>query len=392
MLLKLIRISQRFMLVFVMLSVLAVLAKAQDDGFNSKARSVIMIEHESQAILYQKNADALLPPASMSKLMTIAIIFKALKAGEIKLTDKFVMSEHAWRTGGAPSRTSPMFVPINKSSTLAELIQGIIVQSGNDAAIAVAEGLAGSEQAFAKMMETEARRIGLTRSTFGNPTGLNHPNQLMTAREIAKLSSYLIDEYPEYYKMFAQKRFNYRRHKFINRNRLLFAKIGVDGLKTGYTKASGYSVALSAVQDGRRLIVVLCGFETSKERWTEARRILTWGFDDFRTFKLFGEDNVVGQARVWGGSQIFVPLVGNGPIEVVLPRHPVNQRLRAEVVYNTPLKPPIHKGDQVAFLHVRSSSGATNNVPLYAAEEVKSGGTMRRGLDSLFHLAFGWLP
>ena len=392
MLLKLIRISQRFMLVFVMLSVLAVLAKAQDDGFNSKARSVIMIEHESQAILYQKNADALLPPASMSKLMTIAVIFKALKAGEIKLTDRFVMSEHAWRTGGAPSRTSSMFVPINKSSTLAELIQGIIVQSGNDAAIAVAEGLAGSEQAFAKMMETEARRIGLTRSTFGNPTGLNHPNQLMTAREIAKLSSYLIDEYPEYYKMFAQKRFNYRRHKFINRNRLLFAKIGVDGLKTGYTKASGYSVALSAVQDGRRLIVVLCGFETSKERWAEARRILTWGFDDFRTFKLFGEDNVVGQARVWGGSQIFVPLVGNGPIEVVLPRHPVNQRLRAEVVYNTPLKPPIHKGDQVAFLHVRSSSGATNNVPLYAAEEVKSGGTMRRGLDSLFHLAFGWLP
>ena len=196
--------------------------------------------------------------------MTLAVIYKALKQNQLKMTDEFVMSEHAWRTGGAPSRTSAMFVPINTRASLEQLLQGIVVQSGNDAAIALAEGLAGSEEAFAKVMTAEARRIGLEKSTFANPTGLNHPDQLMSARELAKLSEFIIAEYPEYYKMFAQKRFNYRRHKFINRNRLLFSDIGVDGLKTGYTKAAGYSVVISAVQNGRRLIAVLSGLKTSK--------------------------------------------------------------------------------------------------------------------------------
>ncbi len=365
---------------------------AQSGGFRTKARQAILVVHGSGATLYQKNADELLPPASMSKLMTLVVVFKAVKSGQLQLTDEFVMSEYAWRTGGAPSRTSAMFVPLNKRATLHELLQGIIVQSGNDAAIAIAEGLAGSEEAFAKVMTREARLIGLSKSTFANPTGLNHPDQLMSARELAILSSHIIKEYPEFYKMFAQRRFNYRRHKFINRNRLLFADLGVDGLKTGYVKAAGYGVTISAVQNGRRLIAVLGGLPTAKERWAEARRILEWGFKGFNDFKLFDGDEVVGQARVWGGSQLFVPLVGQRDISVVLPRYPVNQKLRAEVVYDTPLKPPIAKGDRVAILHVTSTAGTTNEVALYAAEDVARAGPMRRGLDSLFHLAFGWLP
>ena len=365
---------------------------AQQSQFKTKAKVAILIEAGSGATLYQKEADKLIAPASMSKLVTLAVVFKALKAGQLQMTDEFVMSEHAWRTGGAPSRTSAMFVPINKRATLSELLQGIIVQSGNDAAIAIAEGLAGSEAAFAKVMTNEARRIGLDKATFANPTGLNHPDQLMTARELAKLSAYLIREFPDYYKMFAQKRFNYRKHRFVNRNRLLFSDLGVDGLKTGYVKASGYGVVLSAVQGGRRLITVLGGLSTANERWKEARRILEWGFNGFRDFKIFDGDQVVGQARVWGGTQIFVPLVGKDPINVILPRYPVSQKLRAEVVYTTPLKPPIAKGDKVATLRVTSTTGTMNEVPLYAAEDVGRAGTMRRGLDSLFHLAFGWLP
>ncbi len=367
-------------------------AAADKEGFSTAAKHAILIDFNSGAILYEKDADTLMPPASMSKLMTLAVVFKAIKSGQLKMSDEFVMSEHAWRTGGAPSRTSAMFVPINTRATLEELLQGIIVLSGNDAAIALAEGLAGSEEAFAKVMVQEARRIGLTKSTFGNPTGLDHPDQLMTARELAHLSSYLIREYPELYKMFAQKRFDYRRHKFINRNRLIFGKMGVDGLKTGYVKAAGYGVALSAIREGRRLIAVVAGLETANQRWSEARRMLEWGFTGFRDFRIFEGDQVVGQARVWGGTQIYVPLVGQEPISIVLPRYPVNQKLRAEVVYATPLKPPIAKGAQVAELQVKSTSGTTNRLPLYAAEEVKRGGTMRRGLDSIFHLAFGWLP
>ncbi|MEM8970646.1 MAG: D-alanyl-D-alanine carboxypeptidase family protein [Pseudomonadota bacterium] len=367
-------------------------ATAQKSGFKSKAKRAILIEYASGSTLYEKNADDLIPPASMSKLVTLAVVFRALKERKVSMQDEFVMSEHAWRTGGAPSRTSAMFVPINKRATLSELLQGIVVQSGNDASIAIAEGLAGSEEAFAKIMTKEARRIGLEKSTFGNPTGLPNPKQLMSVRELGILAEHLIRTYPELYKMFAQRRFNYRRHKFINRNRLLFSDLGVDGLKTGYTKEAGHGVVISATQNGRRLIAVIAGMTSSNNRWSEARRILEWGFKDFSDYKLFGGDQVVGQARVWGGSQIFVPLVGQSDIAVTLPRYPVNQKLRAEVVYDTPLKPPITKGDKVAFLKVTSTSGTTNKVPLYAAQDVERAGTMRRGLDSLFHLAFGWLP
>ncbi|MGI9520401.1 MAG: D-alanyl-D-alanine carboxypeptidase family protein [Hyphomicrobiaceae bacterium] len=370
----------------------AMSASAQSAAFKTAAKRAILLDYESNAILFEKNADELMPPASMSKLVTIAVVYRALKTGELSMEDEFVVSEHAWRTGGAPSRTTAMFVPINTRATLNELLQGIIVQSGNDAAIAIAEGLAGSEAAFAEVMTKEARRIGLHKSTFANPTGLNHPDQQMTARELAKLAVYLIQEYPEYYPMFAQKRFNYRRHRFINRNRLLFSDLGVDGLKTGYVKAAGYGVTLSAQKDGRRLIAVIGGTKSSKERWSEARRLLEWGFSGFVSHGIFDGEEIVGQARVWGGTEIYVPLVGQKPISILLPRFPSDQKLRAEVIYNTPLKPPVAKGDQVAVLRVTSSTGTINQVQLYAAQDVAVGGTMRRGLDSLFHLAFGWLP
>lgn len=378
----------------VVLVLSATITKAQDQkgGFTTSATQAILIDGQSGSILFARDADKPLPPASMSKLMTLAIIFKHLKSGKLNLADQFVVSENAWRTGGAPSRTSSMFVPINKTATLEQMIRGLVIQSGNDAAIAVAEGIAGTETEFAKRMEEEAARIGMTNSTFGNASGLPHPRQKMSARDLAILARHLIYTYPGYYTYFAEREFRYRRFRFINRNRLLFMKLGVDGLKTGYTKEAGYGIVFSAVREGRRLIGVLGGLKSKNERWAEAKRFIEWGYENFAMFRVFAEGEVVGQARVWGGSRLFVPLVGKGEVQVYLPRYPVNQRLRGEVIYTGPLKPPIQRGDQVAMLRVTSSTGAQGQVPLFAAEPVERGGLVRRGLDSLFHLAFGWIP
>ena len=367
-------------------------AYAQNSEFVTKAKQAVLMDAATGAILYQLRADELAAPASMSKLMTLAVLFKAMKAGHLKPDDEFVMSENAWRKGGAPSGTSAMMVPVTTKAKLSAPTQGIIIQSGNDAAIAVAEGMAGSEEAFAKIMEIEARKLGLEKSTFRNSTGLYHPEHMMTARELAMLARHLISEYPEQYKIFAQKEFPYRKHKFINRNPLLFLGINADGLKTGYIKESGYGMVGSAEQDGRRLIVMVGGLTTADDRKDEARKLLEWGFKSFTEFKLFDAGETVGQARVWGGQQMYVSLTGQGDLAVILPRFPANQRLRAEIVYNGPLKPPLRKGDQVAKLRVTSSTNAVNEVPLYASEDVGQGGIFRRGLDSLMHLALRWVP
>jgi len=361
------------------------------DNYATRARAAILMDADTGAIFYQHNADELIPPASVSKLMTAAVVFRALKEGRLKLTDEMTMSEHAWRTGGAPSRTSSMFVPIHTTATVEELLQGLIIQSGNDAAICLAEGLGGTEDQFAKRMTVEARRIGLTKSTFANPSGLSDPGQMMTAREIAMLSRYIIKEYPELYKIFGQKEFNYRKFKFRNRNPLIFMDIGADGLKTGHLKESGFNLVGSAVKDNKRLIAVVMGLPSENDRGAEAKKLLDWGFNSFAPFKLFNAGETVGSARVWGGESFYVPLTGDGPVKVILPRVPENPRLRAEIIYDGPLKPPIKKGDHVATLRVTSQTNAVNEVPLYAAEDVAPGGLVRRGLDALAHLALSWV-
>jgi serine-type D-Ala-D-Ala carboxypeptidase (penicillin-binding protein 5/6) len=368
------------------------LSAAQNSEFTIKAKHAIVMDAGSGAVLFQYNADELFTPASMSKLMTAAVVFRALKERKRSLDDELPMSEYAWRTGGAPSRSSAMMVPLNTRTRVSELLRGMIVESGNDAAIALAEGFAGSEIAFSQMMETEARRIGLTKSTFRNATGFFHPEHVMTARELAHLARFLITEYPDRYPMFSEKNFNYRTHKFINRNPLLFMGIGADGLKTGHISHSGYGLVGSAVQEGRRLIVVLAGLASEAERREEGRKMLEWGFHTFGEFKLYEAGETVGKARVWGGDKSSVPLIGNGPVMVVLPRFPANQKLRAEIIYQGPLKSPIKTGDQVAVLRVTSSSDASADVPLFAAEDVVPAGKMKRGLDTIYHFATRWLP
>ena len=360
--------------------------------FSSKAKYAILIDAETGSVLYAKKPDELMAPASMSKLMTVALLFKALKAGRVRLDDKFHVSEHAWRTGGGPSGTAAIFAPLNKDVLVSDLLQGIVVQSGNDACIVTAEGLAGSEEAFVDMMTKEARRIGLKKSTFGNSTGLPHPKQLMTVRELARLSLYLIRQYPEYYHYFSQKTFKYRRYRFHNRNPLVF-KYGADGLKTGATKASGYGLAVSAVKKGRRLVAVLNGFKTKKARRRGAEKLLNWGFDGFKKYALFKPGEVVGYARVVGGSSSYVSLVGasGSGVQALLPRFMSSKKVPARIIYKGPLIAPVKTGQQVAFLEVRGQGSVVNKIPLFAAEDITQGGLLWRGVDTLLFQAFGWL-
>lgn len=372
--------------------VAATLQAAPPPVFETKAQHAILMDAGADLVLFEKDADTLAPPASMSKLMTLAIVFRELKAGRLKLEDQFKVSEHAWRTGGAPSGGSAMFAPLNTMVTVSDLIQGVTVQSANDAAIILAEGIGGTEDAFAQQMTDYSRKIGLEKSTFANATGLSADGHLMTARDLATLAHHLIYTYPEYYHFFGQREFKYReKFTFLNRNPLIFADIGVDGLKTGFIKESGYGMVASGKRGDQRLVVVVGGLESAKERETEARRLLDWGYKSFRPFRLFDAGQKVSDALVWGGTQHYVPLVGDGDINIILPANATG-KVSAEIVYQGPIKAPIRKGDEVAVLKITSAEAqATNEIPLYAGEDIGQSNFAMRGIDSLLVLAFGWL-
>ena len=367
-------------------------APAAQSVFETKAKHAILMNADANLVLYEKAADELVPPASMSKLMTLAIVFRELKAGHIKLEDQFKVSEHAWRTGGAPSGSSAMFAPLNSMVSVSDLIQGVTVQSGNDAAIILAEGIAGTEDAFAQRMNDYAKEIGLTKSHFVNSTGLPAEGHVMTARELAMLARFLVYTYPEYYHFFGQRDFTFNKHTFNNRNPLIFAPdLGVDGLKTGYIEEAGYGLVASAKRGEQRLILVVNGLNTKQEREGEPRRLIEWGFKSFKPFRLFDEGQKVSDALVWGGTQHYVPLVGDGNINIILPAT-ASGKVSASIVYQGPIKAPIRKGDRVAVLRITSSeSSATNEIPLYAADDVAASNFLMRGLDSLGCLAFCWL-
>ncbi|QKP78784.1 D-alanyl-D-alanine carboxypeptidase [Methyloligella sp. GL2] len=360
------------------------------EPFKTEAEHAILVDSNTGLVLYEKDADTPMPPASMSKLMTLAVVFRELKAGRISLNKEFEVSEHAWRKGGAPSGTSAMFAPIHSNISVDELIQGTAVQSGNDACLILAEGIAGSEEAFVKMMNDYAKEIGLTGSVFKNATGLPEEGHVMTARDLAKLAQYLMDTYPEYYHYFGQPTFEFTKFTFRNRNPLIFDDIGVDGMKTGYTKEAGYGLVASATRGGRRLIAVVSGLKSKKARENDPRRMLDWGFDGFKPYLLFDRDEKVSRALVWGGEKHYVPLVGDGDIHILLPALD-DPQLTATIAYEGPVKAPIKKGQKVGELRIVSEDlNATNVIPLYAGEDIGQSNFAWRGLDSLFVLAFGW--
>jgi D-alanyl-D-alanine carboxypeptidase (penicillin-binding protein 5/6) len=364
-------------------------AHAQD--FETKAPFAVLMDYESGSILLNKNADARLEPASMSKLMTLAVVFTYLQQGKLSLDDEFFISENAWRTGGAASGGSTMFAELNSQIRVEDLIKSVIIQSGNDAAIALAEGIGGTEQTFARIANQMAKQIGLTNSNFVNSTGLPDPDQYSTARDLAVLSRYLIQNFPEFYPLFAEPEFTWNKIRQLNRNSLLETGIGVDGLKTGHTEASGYGEVISAPNDGRRLIAVLHGLKTMRERTEEGRKLITYGMRGFELRPVYAKDAVVTYANVYGGASPNVGLVGRDRIDLFLPKGAENCPV-ATVTYRGPLRPPVERGQAIGKLNIFCADALVQETPLYAAESVGEGDLFRRSTDAVKHLLLGWLP
>lgn len=352
-------------------------------AIDTPARHAVLLDVGTGTVLLAKDADEQMPPASMSKLMTISMLFEALAEGRVKLDDTFEVSEKAWKMGG-----SKMFVEVGKQARIEDLIRGIVVQSGNDACIVVAEGLGGTEEAFARKMTERAHELGLTHSSFANASGWPHPDQHMSARDLSKLAIHLIEDFPEYYKYFAELEFTYAGIKQGNRNPLLYKDIGADGLKTGHTEASGYGLVASAVQDGRRLVLVVNGLESVNQRSRESARLLAWGFREFEAVKLFKAGETVADADVWLGGETTVPLVPAEPVEVLLPRAG-RKDMKVAVRYDGPVPAPIAKGTEIATLSISAPDMETKEVPLLAGADVERLGAVGRIFARLGHMVWG---
>jgi D-alanyl-D-alanine carboxypeptidase (penicillin-binding protein 5/6) len=349
----------------------------------------ILMDARTGLVFYEKGADELVAPASTSKLMTALMVFDALKDGRITLDTEFLISEDAWRRGGAPSGGSTMYATLNSRVKLSDLIQGVIVQSANDACIAIAEGMAGSEPAFSDRMTRRAREIGLTQATFRNATGLPDPEHRMTARELAILAQYIIKTYPEYYHYYSQPEFTWNKISQKNRNPLLTDFPGADGLKTGYTREAGYNLVGSAIRDGRRLILVVAGSASIEERRKEAEKILDWGFRQFRPIEVYGANDRVGRARVWGGDTRWVDLVTPKSIRVLL-SPAEQQKVTVDLHYTGPLMAPVKAGEKAVTIQFNLEGRTVAEFPVETAREVAAISSMwLKAWDSLVYMVFG---
>jgi serine-type D-Ala-D-Ala carboxypeptidase (penicillin-binding protein 5/6) len=363
--------------------------KKEEGGFDGDAPTAILIEATSGSVLFEKNADELRAPSSMMKLMTAEVVFHAIKQGDVKLTDEYRISENAWRRGGAPSGTSTMFAALNSKVSVDDLLHGALIQSGNDACIALAEGIAGNEHTFAtENMTKRARELGMTKSTFANSNGLPDPGNKMTVRELSTLARYIIRTYPEFYKLFGEKEYTWNKIRQPNRNPLLNSLEGADGLKTGYTKEGGYGMVGSAVQNGIRLIAVVNGLEDSEDRATETKKMLEWGFRNFEVRTLFAAQQPVGYAKVFGGDSGSVRLSSPDPINVMVQKNGTD-KLIARIVYSGPVRAPITPGQPVGIVRVWRGAAIAMEAPVFAADAVGKGSTMRRAIDGVSELMIG---
>ncbi len=346
------------------------------------APHAILVDAENGGVLYERNPDVLIFPASLAKLMTAEYVFHEIKEGRIKLTDEYSVSENAWRKGGAVSHGSTMFAALNSKIPVDDLLHGMIIQSGNDACIVLAEGIAGTESEFAVKMTQRAREIGLQKSVFTNSNGLPDPGTKVTTRELAMLARHIILNYPELYKIFGQADFTWGKIRQANRNPLLGSVVGADGLKTGFTSDAGYGLVGSAVQDGLRLIVVVNGAKDAKERGDEAKKLLEWGFRSFEQRNLFAEGQIVGAAKVYGGASGSVPLQATGLVKMMVPKSG-GEKLIARIAYQGPVPAPIAQGQQIGTLKVWRDDKLVLQIPLKAAESVAKGNISQRAIDAV---------
>lgn len=358
-------------ILFAILPLLSFALPAQAQ-FDTRASAAYVLDLTTDTVLMEKNADTPLPPASMSKLMTINLLFEALRDGRVTLSTEFGVSTKASRMGG-----SKMFLREGSRVSVENLIQGIVVQSGNDACVVVAEGLAGTEDAFARLMNDRAKALGMTNSTFANASGWPDPNQRMSMRDLGFLAKRIITEFPEYYGYFAETEFTWDGITQKNRNPLLTLGIGADGLKTGHTQEAGYGLVGSATQGPRRVVFVISGLQSENARAEEGERIVNWTFRQFTEKTVLKTDTVLADIPVWMGSLERVGVVPKQDISLLLPAT-VQKKITAEVVYQSPLEAPIKAGDEVARLNINIDGLAPKSIPLVAQQDITRGGFLPR--------------
>ncbi len=355
------------------------------------ARTAILIDFHSDEILYEFDPDTQIYPASMTKIMTSIIAFDLLKKNKLSLDDMFVVSEKAWRL--SQSGYSSMFIMVNDQVSVEDLLKGIIIASGNDACVALAEGIAGSEEQFAEMMNEKAIEIGMTSSNFTNSSGINDPDNVSTVRDIAIMSKYLIENYPIYYELFKEKTFTWDRTggdpiKQGNRNPLLYKNVGVDGVKTGYLGVEKYSLASSMKKNDRRLIAVVSGFPTKKLRSSESLKLLNWGFRNSNTYKVSEKDKSLFELNTWLGKKEKVQATTKEDYYITINKKDI-RNLKIALRYDGPIVAPIQKGDQIAQLEILIKDKLIKSLPLYAAENLKKVNFFKSLLASINYLIWG---
>jgi D-alanyl-D-alanine carboxypeptidase (penicillin-binding protein 5/6) len=358
-------------------------AVAERPSFETSATHAIVVDYQTGAVLLEKKADERIPTASMSKIMTAYVVYAYLRDGKAKADDVLPVSEKAWRTGG-----SKMFVPYPGQVKLDDLLQGMIIQSGNDACIVLAEGLAGSEAAFVEKMNDTAAKMGLKGSHFANPDGLPAPNHYSTARDLAQLAAHYIRDFPQYYKYEAVREFTFNGIKQGNRNPLLYADLGADGIKTGHTEEAGYGLVGSAVRNGRRVIFVLTGMKSMKERAQESERVLNWAYREFTNYTVAKAGEPIDEAPVWMGVQDRVPAGPMNDVIVTLGKA-ARKDLKVAAVYDGAVKAPIEKGKPVGKLVIIAPDNEPQEVPLVAAQAIERLGPLGRMAEAAGYLLWG---
>lgn len=366
-----------------LIGLLAVFFQLPAQALDTPAKQALLYDMSTKTVLLEKNADQTMPPSSMSKLMTVLMVFDRLAEGSLTLDDKFVVSEKAWKMGG-----SKMFVMVDTQVRVADLLRGIIIQSGNDACVVVAEGLAGSEADFAEQMNVRGKELGLTGSHFANATGWPDPDHYVTAKDLGKIAEYLITEHKEYYSLFAETEFEWADIKQGNRNPILYKNIGADGLKTGHTEAAGYGLTASAVRDGRRIILVVNGLNSVRQRASESTRLIGWAFREFRNYNLFTAGESVRDADVWLGQDKTVPLVVPDDLTLTLKRT-ARARMIVTAQFDAPVPAPIVEGQRLGTLTVTAPDMDPVELPLLAGKTVNQLGAMGRLKAAFNYLLWG---
>jgi serine-type D-Ala-D-Ala carboxypeptidase (penicillin-binding protein 5/6) len=361
-------------------------AHARDETFTTSADFALIEDYDSGAVLFEKNADEPMPPASTAKLLTAEIVFHELKEGRLHLDDSFDVSEKAWREGGAHSHGAAMFLALNSHVRVEDLLRGLLIQSGNDAAMTLAEGLAGSEDNFADLMNKRAAELGMTHSHFANSRGKTDPSQHVTARDMALLAAHVIRDYPDDSHYFGEKEFTWNKIRQLNRNPLLTMDVGADGLKAGDVADGGFALVGSAVQENQRLIVVMNGLKSATERTEEARKLFNYGFHSFDRRTLYDAGDRVGAAAVYGGATDEVPLVADYPITLFVPRGE-SDKLVAKIVYTGPLAAPVEGDKDAGRLKIWRGDMLVVDAPLKTGAAVALGGLTRRAFDAGVELA-----